>query len=354
MSTAARAIRPSINPVAWRPEPNAGFTGRFSRNERLSAMTLLPLNGERGPETIIIGKDQKLYTGVLSGKILRLNPDGSGSETIASTGGRVLGLTFDGQGRLVVADSLRGLLLINSDGTCQTLIDGSTGPDSVGWFNSVTIASNGKIYATVPNTRFHPAVWGVNCVLLDVFEHSGTGMVFEFDLATGKRRVVAHGFYFTNGIELSQDEQFLFVAESAGYRVWKIAVNADQIDIKIPNPQATVLLDNLPGFPDNLKRGLDGRIWLGIPNPRIPAVDKLARRPMIRKALMGLPQSLWPAPKQYGHVLAFNENGKIVVDLQDPSGKVLTMGATETQHGLYIQSQRASAIGFLQPKLYAN
>ena len=63
----------------------------------------------------------------------------------------------------------------------------------------------------------------------------------------------------SNGVELSQDEQFLFVAETGGYRIWKIAVKSDQTDID-DSPQATVLLDNLPGGPDNVTRGLDGGI----------------------------------------------------------------------------------------------
>ena len=104
----------------------------------------------------------------------------------------------------------------------------------------------------------------------------------------------------------------------------------------------------IPGFPDNITRGLDGRLWLGIPNPRNPVLDKWADHPALRKILLRLPDWLSPAPKQYGHVVAFNENGNILVDLQDPEGKLLTMGATETPNGLYIQSQRSAAIGYLQ------
>ena len=123
----------------------------------------------------------------------------------------------------------------------------------------------------------------------------------------------------SNGVELSQDEQFLFVAETGGYRIWKIAVKSDQTDID-DSPQATVLLDNLPGGPDNVTRGLDGRIWFGIPKQRTSGLDRLAAHPGLRKVLVRLPKSLWPLPKQYGHVAAFNEEGDIVVDLQDPLG----------------------------------
>ena len=45
---------PDVEPVAWQPERDAGCVGPFARNERLSTMTLLPLDGEVGPETIAV------------------------------------------------------------------------------------------------------------------------------------------------------------------------------------------------------------------------------------------------------------------------------------------------------------
>ncbi|MFZ1972101.1 MAG: SMP-30/gluconolactonase/LRE family protein [Candidatus Acidiferrales bacterium] len=337
-----------IYPVSWQPEADAGYTGPFAPNDRLTAMKLFPLDPDRGPETIAADKDNRLYTGVYSGKILRINPDGSGITTVTNTGGRVMGIVFDPAGKLVVADALKGILSINPDGTYRTLIDGSDGPESVGWFNSVAVANNGNVYGTVPGTRFHPARWGEASAFMDIVEHGNTGKVYEFNPTTGARRVVAHGFHFTNGITVSQDQQFLFVAESGGYRVWKIAIQANDVDVYQHSPDATVLLDNLPGFPDNITRGLDGRLWLGVPNPRNPVVDKWADHPTLRKILLRLPEWLSPVPKQYGHVVAFNEDGSILVDLQDPTGKLLTMGATETPNGLYIQSQRSASIGYLQ------
>jgi hypothetical protein len=157
-----------IDPVTWQPEANAGYTGRFASNDRLSAMVLSSMNGEVGPETIVVGKDHKLYTGVIGGKILRMNPDLSGIETFADTGGRVLGLQFDTTGNLLVADGYKGLLAINPDGTYRTLIDGGAGTESVGFINSLVVASNGNVYVSVATTRFPPARWGQESVLLDL------------------------------------------------------------------------------------------------------------------------------------------------------------------------------------------
>jgi hypothetical protein len=61
-----------------------------------------------------------------------------------------------------------------------------------------------------------------------------------------------------------------------------------------------------------------------------------------------LPRALWPLPKKYGHVIAFTEDGKVVDDLQDPSGNYPeTTGVTETRGRLYIQNLHLPSIGWV-------
>jgi hypothetical protein len=114
------------------------------------------------------------------------------------------------------------------------------------------------------------------------------------------------------------------------------------------------LLDNLPGYPDNLMRGLptadgQGKIWLGLAKPRGAAVDQLADKPFLRELTLRLPRALWPIPEPYSHVMAFTEDGKIVADLQDPSGSYPeTTGVTETADRLYIQSLHANGLGWVR------
>ena len=105
---------------------------------------------------------------------------------------------------------------------------------------------------------------------------------------------MARGFSFANGIALSSDGRSLFVNETGRYRLWKIDGRANDLDVQSGSPQARVLLDNLPGYPDNLMRGRDGRIWVGLFKPRNPAADSLAERPFLRKILLRLPRFLLP------------------------------------------------------------
>jgi hypothetical protein len=61
-----------------------------------------------------------------------------------------------------------------------------------------------------------------------------------------------------------------------------------------------------------------------------------------------LPKALWPVPPAYGHVLAFDEQGRVLLDLQDPGGRLPeTSGVTERDGMLYVQSLHATAFGVL-------
>jgi sugar lactone lactonase YvrE len=344
------ALRPvAINPVSWNAPMPQGYAGPHSVNTKLANLRMISLGKEAGPEQIVIGKNGKLYTTVVSGNILEMNPDGSAQEVFVNTGGRVLGFDFDAAGNLIAADAIKGLLSISPDKKITVLTDNVDG-DPIRYADAVVVAKSGKMYLSDASRRFAPKDWGgtFEASILDILEQSSTGRILEYDPAHKTTRVVAKGFSFANGVALSQDEQTLFVNETGKYRVWKIPVKERDLDIADKNGRAKVLFENLPGYPDNLMRGLDGKIWLGFAKPRNTTIDKLATKPFWRKVTLRLPHSMWPVPKAYGHVMAFTEDGKVVADLQDPSGAYPeTTGVTETADRLYIQSLHANGLGWM-------
>ena len=343
----------SIQPVRWIAPSQPGYSGAHAANSRLAGLQMIDLGAESGPEHIAIGRDGKLYTTVESGRILRMNPDGTEQSVFASTGGRVLGFDFDAAGNLIAADAVKGLLSISSDGKVSVLTDSvniNGQRDPIRYADAVVVAPTGKMYLSDASTRFAPKDWGgtFEASVLDILEQASTGRILEFDPATQVTRVVAHGLSFANGVALSLDGQHVFVNETGKYRVWKIAVASQDLDVRQTSNQATVLFDNLPGYPDNLMRGRDGKIWLGFAKPRNPTIDNLATQPFMREVTLRLPRALWPIPKSYGHVMAFTEDGKVVADLQDPSGTYPeSTGVTETADRLYIQSLHAKGLGWM-------
>jgi len=341
-----------IQAVSWKAPAAPGYAGPHAVNQKLAGLKMIDLGGEEGPEHVVLARDGKLYTTVLSGNILRMNPDGSGREVFVNTGGRVLGFDFDAAGNLIAADAVKGLLSISPDRKITVLTD-AVGGDPIRYADAVVVARNGKMYLSDASTRFAPARWGgtFEASVLDIMEQSSTGRILEYDPATRGTRVVAKGLSFANGVALSQDEKDLFVAETGKYRVWKIPAEARELDIAQGGAPARLLLDNLPGYPDNLMRGLDGKIWMGLTKPRSPVVDGMAEKPFLREMTLRLPRALWPVPKAYGHVMAFTEDGQIVADLQDPSGAYPeTTAVTETADRLYVQSLHAKGLGWMDKK----
>jgi sugar lactone lactonase YvrE len=256
----------------------------------------------------------------------------------------VLGFGFDARGNFIGADAMRGLVSIAPDGKVTLLLEEVSGV-KIGYADGLAIARDGKVYFTDATTRFSASKWGIAFGnVLDMLEQSATGRVIEFNPATDSARVVAHGFAFANGIVVSEDQASLFIAETARYRIWKVSRDAVDLDVGDPTAPATILMDNLPGFPDNLTHGLEGRIWVGLVAPRMPLMDKAT--PFLRKVSLRMPRAFMPKPARYGHVVAFTESGKIVADLQDPSGGVaVTTGLTETRDRLYVQNLDGAAVG---------
>ena len=341
-----------IQPVAWEAPVSGGYAGPAAPNQRLAAATPVSVAPQVGPEHIEFGPDGRLYTGVLSGAVLRMNPDGSGIETVVETGGRPLGLAFDPDGRLVVADAYRGLLRVEPDGGITVLADRVDGTPIL-FADAVVVAADGNIYFTDASQRFAAREHGTfDASLYDVMEHSCTGRVLEYRPTDGGLRTIAGGLCFPNGVALSGDQRSLFVAETGAYRVWRFDVGASDLDAGAlagaDDPRARVIAANLPGFPDNLTRDGQGRLWTGYTKPRSDFIDSAAGRPWLRSLSLRLPRALWPVPPAYGHVVAFDEAGNVVVDLQDPHGRIPeTSGATVHDGRLYVHSLHGAEFGVL-------
>jgi sugar lactone lactonase YvrE len=339
-----------IEPVAWQAPAFEGYEGPHGTNERLAALRLVSVAPEVGPEHIDFGPDGRLYTGVLSGALLRMNPDGSAIETVVNTGGRPLGFDFAADGSLIVADAVKGLLRVDADGSITVLANELDG-DPIRYADAVVIAADGRMYFTDASRRFSPASFGTfDASVLDILEHSCTGRVIAYDPQAAKTELMIGGLCFPNGVALSADERHLFIAETGEYRIWKVDVAARGVDgpkaIAARDARAQVIASNLPGFPDNLTRSADGRLWTGLTKPRSQAIDAMSAKPWLRALTLRLPKSLWPVPPTYGHVIAYDESGRVVADLQDPGGRLEeTSGVTEHAGRLYVHSLHAQALG---------
>jgi sugar lactone lactonase YvrE len=332
-----------IDPVAWQAPPNPAYTRAFAPNERLARIEQLPIGDNHGPEAVALDTQGRIYAATAEGRIVRLTADGSHPENWADTGGRPLGIVFDRQGKLLVADAFRGLLQITPDGQVRELATEADGLP-IRYANALDVAADGKIYFSDSSTKFSARDYGgtYQASLLDIMEHGGHGRLLVYDPATGRATTLLQGLNFPNGVALSPEQNYLLLVETGMYRVlryWLSGPRAGEVEL---------FIDALPGFPDNLNTGRDGRYWLALIAPRNPLLDQLADKPWLRKLVQRLPAVLRPQAKPYSHILALNGEGKVVLDLQDPAGRYpFTTSAIESAAYLYLGSLTAPAVGRL-------
>ena len=331
-----------IDPRAWHAPANPGLTGPYAANDRLRAAQALSIGEHEGPEDIAPGPDGHLYATTLAGPVLRI--DARGTFTVfADTGRRPLGIEMDHDGTLVVANSYRGLQRIGRDGSVTEILTEIDGRP-LGYANDLAIGNDGSIYFSESSTKFPArAVGGTyEASLLDLLEHGGHGRVLEFRPDTGATRVVIDGLNYANGVAISADQQFLLIAETGAYRILRHWLQG-------PGAGSTeVILDELPGFPDNINAGRNGRYWIGLVAPRNDFLDYAADKPALRRIVQRLPASLRPKAVPSSHVIAISGDGKVLMDLQDPAARIPALtGVFETRDALYLSSLFGHAIGRL-------
>jgi sugar lactone lactonase YvrE len=175
--------------------------------------------------------------------------------------------------------------------------------------NNAAVASDAAIYFSDTST-----VHGIDAWRSEMVEVTRTGRLLRRS-AGGAVEVLLDGLSFANGVALAGDESFVAVAETAARTVvrrWLTGPLAGTRDY---------LVEDLPGYPDNIARGSDGLIWVTIASPRDPLVERLQRGPMwLRRSATRIPQRLQPQPKRTIRVQAYDDAGTLVRDVQVQPG----------------------------------
>lgn len=326
----------AIDPAAWIPPKAPALTGVYEQNNRLASVERLGKGICRGPEDVFIDSEGQIYSGMVDGRIMRFQPDGSNPQVLANTGGVPLGLCFDSIGNLVVADCIKGLLSIDPQGVV-TVLSTEQGGRPFKFTNDLDIAADGTIYFSDSSFKFGPGQ-----DITDLMEHRPNGRLLAYDPKTKSTRLLLDKLYFANGVTVSPDQSFVLVAETGTYQVrryWLTGTRKGETDI---------FIDNLPGFPDGVASNGKDIFWLALVSPRDPSVDALLSEPYLRKIIMRLPQAMMPAAQNYGFVIGLDVNGRVVHNLQDPSGSYAQItNAVENKGMLYLGSQVEDSIGRL-------
>ncbi|MBF6329457.1 strictosidine synthase family protein [Nocardia transvalensis] len=299
----------------------------------MPAPRLLPLPGA-GPEDVVVAPDGRVLTGIADGSVLAVDPRDGAVEQIAHTGGRPLGLHAGSDGSLLICDFERGLLRLDKPhGQLEVLVDQVDG-QRLPFASNVVEDGEGTIYFS-SSTRRYP----LDKYTGDFLEHSGTGRLFR-RTPDGSVETLLDGLQFANGVVLAPDRSQVLVAETAAYRVaryWLSGPKAGTSDY---------LVENLPGFPDNMGLGSDGLAWVTLVTPRNPLLDTLLPLPgILRRIVWAIPEQLRPKPAKTAWVQAYDFDGTLAHDLQREGGDyAMVTGVAEQTGTLYLGSLTEPAI----------
>ncbi len=324
--------KPAIRPRAWQPPP-APERARRTTSGTAFDIEIIDIPGF-GPEDVVIDDAGGVITGVDDGRILRIDPDGD-IALLADTGGHPLGIEIaPGRAELIVCDAHRGLLRVPLDGGAIDVLVEEIGGERVLFCNNATVARDGTIYFTDSSTQFRQDAYRG-----ELLAHTDSGRLFR-RTPDGVVDQVAGGLSFANGVTMSPNEDYLLVAETAGYRiqrVWLAGPRAGQRD---------TFVDNLPGFPDNLSTSADGMFWVALPSARNRLLDfLLPRAPALRRAIWAIPRRFQPEERPTVWVQAYDESGSIVHDLQVSHPQFTTVtGVRESAGRLFLGSIASSSI----------
>jgi sugar lactone lactonase YvrE len=299
--------------------------------------TVVPVP-EMGAEDVVVatsGPDEgAVFTGTGDGAIWRVGHDGSKVDQVANTGGRPLGIEIDLDGRLMVCDARKGLLRVDPRSGGVEAVEDSVAGQKMVFCNNGAVASDGTIWWSDSSTKF-----GIDNWKDDFVQDTRTGRLLRRD-PDGSVTVVLDGLRFANGVTLNTGEDFVVVAECAGrtlVRYWIKGERAGQRDY---------LVDDLPGYPDNIARGSDGLIWTTIATPRDPLVERIQAGPQwLRRQITKIPEKLQPKPKQTIRVQAYDDAGTLVhdVDVKEPGFHMVT-GVREHDGRVWMGSLHENAV----------
>ncbi|KAJ4924567.1 hypothetical protein JOQ06_003522 [Pogonophryne albipinna] len=307
--------------------PPPALEGPLAVNTLLQKGRRLFAGKLHGPESFTADEEGNVFTGTVDGKLWRIAPDDSltllthmgqdlpecgSSMDYEPVCGRPHGVRLDRHGQLIVADSYLGAAGV-----------------PFAFLNGLEISSQtGIIYFTDSSSR-----WGRRHVTLEVIELNSLGRLLSFDPQTGSVTVLLGDLYMPNGIALSPDEHFLLLAETSIGRILRFWLKGPKAGTK------EVVMDNMIGYPDNIRRSDHGTFLVGITTPRFrkitpPFLDMIAPYPAVKRFLAKVIPLSWYRVllPRYALVLELGSDGRLVGSLQDPEARLTWAISDVFQH----------------------
>lgn len=253
-------------------------------SDHIPVTATIRLRGASGQESVFASKPRLLQErgagegpawhpnlGLLTsgeGHINRRSPAGDQSVWFRDAGSN--GLRFDSRGDLVVCQSSqRRLVRRRQNGSLQVLADNYQNM-KFNTPNDLAIDSKGRIYFTDPRYGDRTSI--------EMRDESGREVegVYRVDTDGKVARIITHEVDRPNGIAITTDDQFLFVADNnnnnrgGARKLWRFNLNAD--GSTDPATQTLIYDWGSTRGPDGLKLDTAGRLYVaaGRNRPKLP------------------------------------------------------------------------------------
>ncbi|XP_065446009.1 adipocyte plasma membrane-associated protein isoform X2 [Chrysemys picta bellii] len=301
-------------PLSFKEPPL--LTGVLEPNIKLRQAERIFENQLIGPESIANIGDV-LFTGTADGKILKIE-DGE-IKTLARLGH---GPCSDVKMLLSTSEPIEG--------------------HKMSFLNDLTLTRDGrKIFFTDSSSK-----WQRRDYSFLVMEGTDDGRLLEYDTVTKEVKVLMVGLRFPNGVQLSPAEDFVLVAETTLARIRRYYVSG------LMKGGADMFVENMPGFPDNIRLSSAGGYWVAMsavrPNPGFSMVDFISEKPWIKRIIFKLlsQETVMKFVPKYSLVVELSETGSYKRSLHDPNGMVVTYVSEAHEHNgyLYLGSFRSPFI----------
>ncbi|KAL2997930.1 hypothetical protein AAZX31_09G067900 [Glycine max] len=302
-------------------------------------------NKLRESEDVCVDKEGTLYTATRDGWIKRLRRNkGNWENWKHMDSDTLIGITTAKEVGIIVCDVTKGLfkvtekdgfsVLISQLNGCQLSSVGLGYHDDINraifhklYYDAIE-ASDGNIYFSVLNTKFDMQNW-----YLDVLEASSHGQVLKYNPTSNETVIFLNNVVaFANGVALSKDEDYLVACEIWKYRCirhWLKGANKGITD---------VLIENLPGAPDNINLAPDGSFWIPLILLTSKGLEFVHKYKTTKHLVDSFPRLI---------VVNVATDGKIIREFDDADWKVITFvtSALEFEDHLYLGNLNCNFLG---------
>jgi ribose transport system permease protein len=316
-------------------------------NRRLTDAPPIGIGQIEGAEDCAIDAEGRLYCGDRRGWIWRFPAEETSNGAVfARTGGAPLGHAWDVDGSLIVAVGGIGVMRVRPDGSTEVVANRvprrllSLRDDSALRFaDDLDVAPDGSIYVSDFSTRTNLTEY-----MNEFVESRPNGRVVRID-PDGTTEVVVKNYLFPNGICTTHDGQSILIASTGLFRVDRLWISGPK------QGQLEPVMQNLPGYPDNINRSSDGNYWMAFLAMRTPVSDLLMKYPGVRRRMTKeLPSDDWVVPQlNVSCVVKFTDRGEILKVLWDGSLENYPMVTSINEHDgrLYLCGIHNNRIGRL-------